>query len=102
MGYNTQFRLEIEPENPDLLTELAEGNDQMSGAICGDSIKWYDHKDEMIALSKRFPDTLFTLYGDGEESRDLWVKYFKNGKMQSYEAEIIYPPVNENGWEEPK
>src|SRR5881394_2305568 len=51
-----------------------------------ESTKWYDHEADMKALSAEFPKVLFTLRGEGEESGDVWVKYFKNGKMQSSKA----------------
>ena len=46
-----------------------------------DSCKWYGHEDDMRKLSKRFPDYLFVLEGEGEEA----------GKMQECRAEIIFP-----------
>lgn len=35
-------------------------------------IKWYDHIEDMIKLSKVFPETLFILDGWGEELGDVW------------------------------
>ena len=34
--------------------------------------KWYDHDEDMIKLSLRFPDYTFILEGEGEENGDLW------------------------------
>ena len=61
-----------------------------------DAIKWYNWKHDMIALSKRFPNILFALHGEGEENGDLWNAYFKNGKVQICEAIITYEPFDEN------
>ncbi len=37
---------------------------------------------------KLFPDILFQLNGAGEESGDIWVKYYKNGKSQESRLNI--------------
>lgn len=59
-----------------------------------ESCKWYDHEDDMKRLSLRFPDVVFTLNGTGEESGDVWVKYFKAGKMQVDKVEIKLAPFD--------
>lgn len=48
-----------------------------------ESGKWYTHEEDMKAFSRKHPDTVFKLSGEGEEVGDIWVKYFKNGKMQA-------------------
>lgn len=52
--------------------------------------KWYDWEEDMCLLSKRFPEILFCLHGDGEESDDLWDAYFLDGKCQHCPAVITY------------
>ena len=59
-----------------------------------DECKWYDNEDDMLLLSKEFPDVLFKLHGEGEDNKDIWDKYFMNGKMQYCPAEIICPPFD--------
>jgi hypothetical protein len=56
----------------------------------GESVKWYDHDEEMKAVSKKYPDLLFTLTGVGEESGDMWCKYYQAGKCQHELARIEY------------
>ena len=55
---------------------------------------WGDHENELLDISERYPNAIFTLHGDGG-SGDLWYKYFKNGKIQYDEARIEYDGFNE-------
>ena len=54
------------------------------------SCTWYDHEDDLIKLSRLYPYVVFDLYGEGEESGDIWHKYFMNGKMQHCPAKITF------------
>ena len=58
--------------------------------ISFDIIKWYDHYDEMVALSKEFPSLYFELEGFGEERDDIWREYFHNGEGMHSDAKIIF------------
>lgn len=58
-------------------------------------VKWYDHNEEMLELSKQFPDTVFCLHGEGEDTGDLWYCYYKNGKKQYCPAKIVYDDYDE-------
>lgn len=69
------------------------GKEPIAGSL-EDSCKWYEHEDDMKRLSKEFPEVVFQLNGEGEESGDVWVKYFKNGKMQVDKAEIKLAPFD--------
>lgn len=62
----------------------------------GDTCKWYEHADDIRALSLRFPAILFTLHGTGEEQGDEWYKYFKDGKMQECKAVVTFEPYDES------
>ena len=59
-----------------------------------DECKWYEHETDMKALSLRFPEVLFTLHGEGEESGDVWNKYFRNGKCQVAKGVVTIAPFN--------
>lgn len=97
MGYNTRYKLRADyaPHNkPD---EVVRGfvsiNENASYCLnsLGDSEeagKWYDHETDLLSLSRAHPDLLFTLEGEGEQSGDLWKKYFHAGKMQIERATI--------------
>lgn len=64
------------------------GGTETLASVLDDSCKWYEHEEDMKRISRQFPNVLFTLHGSGEESGDVWVKYFKDGKMQASKAEI--------------
>lgn len=53
-------------------------------------MKWYDYKTDIAEFTKKYPDWLFTLQGEGEESGDLWKCYFVNGKVQVSVPRIVY------------
>lgn len=60
-----------------------------------DGIKWYNHEQDMIALSKEFPDVYFVLSGVGEEPDDQWIEYYNNGETERIDARIVFdPPKN--------
>lgn len=64
--------------------------------------KWYHHEIDMAAVSHTFPDVLFTLSGEGEESGDIWKKYFLNGMVQLTEASIVFDEFDPSKLTEPK
>lgn len=100
MGYYTEYDLsfvaESEDQHKEILTKLSEISGYQANDFQGwNSIKWYDHVQDMVKLSTLYQDTLFTLEGEGEESGDLWRAYFKNGKHVRNTAKIVFPDFNE-------
>ena len=92
MGYYTLYKLDYdaELETSNKIHEFMKDNqDQYYGVLGEDSYKWYDHEEEMKTLSIEFPGILFRLDGEGEDQGDVWVKYFKNGKIQSCYTETF-------------
>jgi hypothetical protein len=55
-----------------------------------DAAKWYEHETDIGGMSAAFPNVLLMLSGEGEESGDIWRKYFLNGKMQVAKARIEF------------
>ncbi len=105
MGYYTYYNLHIEHVGTDTLEDLIDDlRDFSDGAMYGleedgtyaDSCKWYEHEEDMVLFSKKHPKVVFKLEGKGEEAEDLWVKYFKNGKMQKCPARIVYDNYSED------
>lgn len=52
--------------------------------------KWYDWKKDMNELSRAYPDMIFRVSGDGEESEDLWKSIWKDGCYEIQYA--VIPP----------
>lgn len=99
MGYYTNYKLSIHADGKQFVHQ--EDAQQEIADLSGysnpfsESCKWYSHEQDMKALSKNHPDTVFLLEGEGEETGDIWKKYFKNGKMQVCKSEILFPPFDE-------
>lgn len=119
MGYHTYYTLDIEGhgqkwvsgvdrngnhvevniglDHEDIKSELYDlSNGQYNNA--DESTKWYEHDNDMIKISKKYPDLLFILTGVGEDfgEGDCWRKYYKNGKYQYTKGRIEYEPFDPN------
>ena len=55
-----------------------------------DSWKWYEHDEDMVKLSIRFPDYTFILEGEGEENGDLWRTIYHDGQLERLNVKIVY------------
>ena len=111
MGYYTKFELEISGtgerwvtgvnvkgekirvnigiDHDEVIRELVD----LSGyehLFDGDTHKWYEYDENMREISQKYPNLLFTLSGEGEESGDRWRAYYKAGKCQRELAKIEY------------
>lgn len=88
MGYHTDYMLNIHGKGWEkIYDDVLQKIDQGDLISC----KWYDHADDMIKISKEYPNHIFKLYGVGENGDDIWAKYFMNGEMQFEPTKIIYP-----------
>lgn len=118
MGYYTNYKLSIlnkdKPDYDKLNTFIEQNKDNESEELPNGKVlsyplnyllelfdegseptKWYDHEDDMKEFSRMFPNLVFELSGEGEESGDIWKKYFRDGKMQKCEAKIIFDSFDE-------
>ena len=91
MGYYTEYKLEIEGNEPHV-KEVAKfqakrseysdekrfWRDVFEGNY--ESIKWYQSSSDMREISKNWPGTLFVLHGDGEDDDDKWAEFWLGGK----------------------
>lgn len=99
MGYYTNHSLVVLKGDAELEIDEVKGlqevlNEEIPEYAFDDGCKWYDHNEDMLRVSKRFPDLLFKLHGEGEESGDFWNTYYKDGKMQHCPVKITYEPFN--------
>lgn len=102
MGYYTNYTLTVEEYDPAkidamekiIIDEWGLGRDCECQWYVWET-KWYEHDKDMLALSQQFPDNVFDLYGEGENSEDMWHTYYKNGKKQHCPARIEYDPYDE-------
>lgn len=60
--------------------EVGEDESPLLEDFFEEPIKWYDHVEDMIKLSKVFPETLFILDGWGEEIGDVWRELYMDGE----------------------
>ncbi len=100
MGYYTAFTLRIlDSANQDVRPIIAQLRDNYPSANYAlnedgdfeESCKWYECEDEMKEFSRSHPELVFMLEGDGEESNDQWLAYFKDGQMQYCKGEMVFP-----------
>lgn len=95
MGYYTEYEIEaVGSDFGEGLTPEGIVTRHIGYSPFEDRCKWYDHDSVMKSISKQYPDALFKLTGNGEESPDLWVKYYQNGKVHAIRATITYAPFD--------
>lgn len=83
MGYITYFTLnKIEGKDEDF-DALVKDIDEATGIDFSDEqgqeARWYDYGEDMCRLTRKYPDLLVQLDGDGECSDDLWEARYRNG-----------------------
>ena len=101
MGYCTYLSIEIDREEP-TVEQVAEAvadvaNDTAvafwRSALTGETeVKWYDGTADMKQVSRRYPEAVLTLRGEGEDPDDRWVEYHQNGRVQVERMPEWTPP----------
>ena len=100
MGYYTYHKLTIEPKDEKLLAQIITAIESESyevrQALAGDSesMKWYSHDEDMRELSKKWPNVIFHLEGEGEDNEDIWVATYQNGRCHHRHAKIVIDPFD--------
>lgn len=101
MGYQTSYKLTIIKGDLSLIQELRKENSSAKFALteegkCSESCKWYDSSEDLLEFSKKHPDALLRLEGNGTDSADIWIEYFQNGKSQVSKAKIRFEAFDSN------
>lgn len=109
MGYCTTFTLTSDSRGDEInkyLNSLAEDGPDYNLAMLDDwgdnnwgmNAKWYNYDEDMCRLSAEFPDVLFTLTGEGEETTDMWRDWYKSGSRYAHWVADIFIPSNPEEW----
>lgn len=102
MSYYTSFDLSIEGGDvqhfmKDLHSVCKRSTIALgSNGKCKDKVYWYDHEKDMKEFSIRHPQILFILCGKGEDNKDMWREYFKNGKCHTIFAKVSFDSFDES------
>jgi len=112
MGYYTWYSLSVKNENEFPIEKQREASLQLAEKlkvrknyeeyiktsvypfswVSDDSMKWYEYNEDMLELSKNFPEAIFVLYGEGEEREDIWRAFYKDGAGVFQRAHFYYDP----------
>lgn len=109
MSYLTTHNLTIEEGGPQLsqvaamLAETVNGKppkhpdhkrcaSRWESILEGEPAKWDESGEAMMRVSRRWPFTLFTMHGQGEDHDDRWVAYHVNGQEQVERQPLWTPP----------
>lgn len=91
MGYYTDYKLKSESgleKDENFRKYFDEVTSERIDSLNGTT--WYDWKSDMEKISKKYPVEKFTLNGSGEESGDIWIAYFHDGKSQVCKTIITF------------
>ena len=92
MSYHTFFGLDIDPFDEEIYDEVVNYNAESKYALSQNkSCEWDGYEKLLKYLSKKRPKYIYILQAEGEDNGDMWIKYFKGGKMQFAPAEIVFP-----------
>ena len=115
MGYRTEYYLDIykymgegtPPRIEDIMIDFQSQSEEAKYSLekdgaCLREWGWYDHENDMIGLSTKYPEVVFRLSGFGEECADTWADYYLNGKVQHCLATLVMLPFDPDKLQEPK
>lgn len=77
--------------NKAILREYPINNETIILLESSDSYRWDDWEEDIMLISKEFPNYEFIVEGRGESREDWWIAYFCNGVVKMEYAKIISP-----------
>lgn len=77
MPYNTEYHLEVTPENNALYHRFL----SETGFVEEVQTKWYEYREDCKTMSRTNPGYLIVVTGHGEENGDIWREAFLDGEM---------------------
>jgi len=99
MWYYTTFSLVVEKLDwskvDDQIDHVSTINNEHDWCLY-DNGKWYEWESTMRNYSRLYPDLLFIVFWDWEESDDIWKAYINNWCMQYCKWEITYDEFDFN------
>ena len=90
MSYCTNYSLSVLDSNgrpaPKILRAFRSACEEAAEALeedgsPGEGAPWYGHEKHLLAFSRKHPECLFVLQGEGEEPGDEWIKRFQDGQI---------------------
>jgi len=101
MGYHTRFELMVTHDKEmEIIADLRATNEEAEDALTengqtNEEAKWYDCEKDIKEFSEKYPDALFTMWGEGDDAGgDYWKLYVQNGLSWMAIGEIVYPPFD--------
>jgi len=87
MGYYTAHTLSVIPVR--LKSEIQSAfNERVKPApFEGERCEWHDCVADTVEISKKYPNALIRIYGEGEEQGDQWVLYANDGSTVEIQRE---------------
>lgn len=99
MGYYTFHTLTVYNTSDEVIDSAdyeAEICEQFDEADFEEETKWYNSDSDMREFSKKYPELVFEIHAEGEESPDITNYYYKNGLCQECPAVITFDKYDEN------
>ncbi len=102
MGYCSNYFITVNTDDEKKAKEIFKAIEDRSGyniekddspdsGIVFDA-KWYDSDDDLMEVSKEFPETVIEMDVEGEERDDNWTIRVKNGEKEIVRAVTVTPP----------